>query len=191
VSKRVTFFVISGDAGKVRRVTVSKTVIRTLLLMVVLFFSFTCFMIYDYRTSISDRIELTNLREVASEQQFMLSFFEDKFQRLEAEVSRLRVIDTRIKELIKIQRPERKGKKTYIGGTEEEGTKAFLLRGTREGGPRQPAESARYQRYARIQARSARVPAFSVAPEGCCFIGLWCSHLTVHQKDGISQGSRY
>ncbi|MDH3258092.1 MAG: M23 family metallopeptidase [Deltaproteobacteria bacterium] len=126
MSKRVTFFVISGDAGKVRRVSVSKTVIRTLLLMVVLFFSFTCFMIYDYRTSISDRIELTNLREVASEQQFMLSFFEDKFQRLEAEVSRLRVIDTRIKELIKIQRPERKGKKTYIGGTEEEGTKAFL-----------------------------------------------------------------
>jgi murein DD-endopeptidase MepM/ murein hydrolase activator NlpD len=127
VSKRVTFFIISGDAGKVRRVTVSKMFLRLVILACVLFFSFTCFMIYDYRTSINDRLELANLREVASEQQFMLSFFEDKFQRLEAEVSRLRVIDSRIKELIKIQRPGKKGKKkTYIGGTEEEGTRAFL-----------------------------------------------------------------
>jgi murein DD-endopeptidase MepM/ murein hydrolase activator NlpD len=97
------------------------------VLVSILFFSFTCFMIYDYRISINDRLELANLREVASEQQFMLSFFEDKFQRLEAEVSRLRVIDSRIKELIKIQRPGKKDKKkTYIGGTEEEGTRAFL-----------------------------------------------------------------
>lgn len=127
MSKRITFFVISGDEGKVRKVSISRLSLKLIGLVGILFFSFTCFMIYDYRTSINDRLELANLREMASEQQLMLSFFEDKFQRLEAEVSRLRVVDSRIKELIRIQKPGKgREKNTYIGGTEEEGEKEYL-----------------------------------------------------------------
>jgi len=127
LGKKVTFFIISGDEGKVRRVSVSKLFMKICSAACLLFFSFTCFLIYDYRTSLSQKDELSRLREKASKQQFMLSFYEDKFQRVEAEVSRLRIVDSRIKKLIKIQQPRKKIKKrASVGGKEIADTHAFI-----------------------------------------------------------------
>jgi len=118
VARKVTFFIITGDRGKVKRVSVSKVTLNIIATGLILLFSLTCFLIYDYRVSHSQRIELSKLREKASKQQQMLSFFEDKFQRVEAEVSRLRVVDSRIKKLIKIQEPKKTKRKGYVGGKE-------------------------------------------------------------------------
>lgn len=123
--KKITFFIIPGDAGKVRKVRISRTLLRLTTFALVLFFSFTCFLIYDYRTGIEERTEIARLREKASDQQLMLSFFEDKFKRVESELSRLRVIDSRIKKLIKVQEPVKKARRKrrmYVGGSEDAGS---------------------------------------------------------------------
>jgi len=124
--RKVTFFVISGDEGRVRKITVSLFLIRFLVFSFIVFFSAVCFMIYDYRGAVRQKIELMKLREIASKQKLMLSFFEDKFRRVESEVSRLRVIDSRIKKLIRIQEPRKRSQKAYIGGKEYEDGELFL-----------------------------------------------------------------
>ncbi len=88
----------------------------------VLFVLFTQF-IYDFRENWGKARELNSLRQRISEQNLTLYSLHAKFESLETEVERLRMLDSRVKSMVKLDsegRPQlvRKSAPTGVGGSE-------------------------------------------------------------------------
>ncbi len=123
VRKRYTFAIRIGDSGRSGEFSLGRTGFAVLLGILGLFFVLTTEFIYDYRDNLSKLRELRNLRERVSEQNLTLYNLHAKFESIETEVERIRMLDTRVRSLVNINETLRtgggkEGRATGIGGSE-------------------------------------------------------------------------
>lgn len=97
--------------------------------MVALFFVLATQFIYDYRENLAKVRELASLRHRVSEQNLSLYSLYAKFESLEVEVERIRLLDARVRSLVNINEALQPGKRKTaarmgIGGAETPETSA-------------------------------------------------------------------
>ncbi len=109
VRKRYTFSVRIGDSGRSGEFRLGRTGFAVLLGILGLLFVLTTEFIYDYRDNLSKLRELRNLRERVSEQNLTLYNLHAKFESIETEVERIRMLDTRVRSLVNINESLRGG----------------------------------------------------------------------------------
>ena len=123
VRERYTFSIRIGDSGRSGEFQLGRTGFAVLLGIVGLVFVLTTEFIYDYRDNLSKLRELRNLRERVSEQNITLYNLHAKFESIETEVERIRMLDTRVRSLVNINESLRAGdgndrRAPGIGGSE-------------------------------------------------------------------------
>lgn len=109
VRERYTFAIRIGDSGRTGEFRLGRTGFAVLLGILALFFALTTEFIYDYRDNLSKLRELHNLRERVSEQNLTLYNLHAKFESIETEVERIRMLDTRVRSLVNINESLRTG----------------------------------------------------------------------------------
>ncbi len=129
VRQRYTFSIRIGDTGRSGEFHLGRTGFAVLLGIAALLFALTTEFIYDYRDNVSKVRELRNLRQRVSEQNLTLYNLHAKFESIETEVERIRMLDTRVRSLVNINESLRGGGvkergTTGIGGSETPETAA-------------------------------------------------------------------
>jgi murein DD-endopeptidase MepM/ murein hydrolase activator NlpD len=112
-----------GYAGHTREFHLSRTGLAVSAGLLALAFVLTTQFIYEYRENWAKVRELPNLRRRVSEQNLVLYKLHAKFETLETEVERLRVLDARVRALVNPTepapaRPGKEGMPTGVGGVE-------------------------------------------------------------------------
>ncbi len=123
VRQRYTFSIRIGDSGRSGEFHLGRTGFAVLLAIAGLLFALTTEFIYDYRDNVSKLRELRNLRQRVSEQNLTLYNLYAKFESIETEVDRIRMLDTRVRSLVNINESLRGGggkerREAGIGGSE-------------------------------------------------------------------------
>ncbi len=123
VRERYTFSLRIGGSGRSGEFQLGRTGFAVLLGILALVFALTTEFIYDYRDNLSKLRELRNLRQRVSEQNLTLYNLHAKFESIETEVERIRMLDTRVRSLVNINDALRGGGgkdrgAPGIGGTE-------------------------------------------------------------------------
>ncbi len=109
VRQRYTFSIRIGDSGRSGEFRLGRTGFAVLLGILALVFALTTEFIYDYRDNLSKLRELRNLRQRVSEQNLTLYNLHAKFESIETEVERIRMLDTRVRSLVNINESLRGG----------------------------------------------------------------------------------
>lgn len=127
--KEYTFSFRFGEQGKVHRFRIGRIGLFIVAGGTALLFILTTQSLYEYREQSSRVRELSLLRDRVSLQNLTLYNLNEKFESLETEVERLRVIDARVKSLAKITENllpggGKKGRDTGVGGAETPETTA-------------------------------------------------------------------
>lgn len=123
VRQRYTFTIRIGDTGRSGDIRLGRTGFAVLLGIAALLFALSAEFIYDYRDNLSKLRELRNLRERVSEQNLTLYNLHAKFESIETEVERIRMLDTRVRSLVNLNEALRTGggkdrRAHGIGGSE-------------------------------------------------------------------------
>ena len=123
VRERYTFAIRIGASGRSGEFRLGRTGFAIVLGILALFFALTTEFIYDYRDNLSKLRELRNLRQRVSEQNLTLYNLHAKFESIETEVERIRMLDTRVRSLVNINESLRTGggndrRAPGIGGSE-------------------------------------------------------------------------
>ncbi len=129
VRQRYTFSIRIGDSGRSGEFHLGRTGFAVLLAIAGLLFALTTEFIYDYRDNVSKLRELRNLRQRVSEQNLTLYNLYAKFESIETEVDRIRMLDTRVRSLVNLNETLRGGggkerREPGIGGSETPETAA-------------------------------------------------------------------
>ena len=129
VRQRYTFSIRIGDSGRSGEFHLGRTGFAVLLAIAGLLFALTTEFIYDYRDNVSKLRELRNLRQRVSEQNLTLYNLYAKFESIETEVDRIRMLDTRVRSLVNLNEALRGGgskerREPGIGGSETPETTA-------------------------------------------------------------------
>ncbi len=109
VRDRYTFSIRIGDSGRSGEFRLGRTGFAVLLGIVALLFALTTEFIYDYRDNVSKVRELRNLRQRVSEQNLTLYNLYAKFESIETEVERIRMLDARVRSLVDVNESLRAG----------------------------------------------------------------------------------
>lgn len=120
---RFTFSIRIGAGERTREFRIGRAGLAIATGAVALFFVMATQFIYDYRENLSKVRELHALRNRVSEQNLSLYNLNAKFESLETEVERIRMLDARVRSLIHINETLRPGRKESgtgggIGGSE-------------------------------------------------------------------------
>jgi len=127
--ERYTFSLRIGGSGRSGEFHLGRTGFAVLLGILALVFALTTEFIYDYRDNLSKLRELRNLRQRVSEQNLTLYNLHAKFESIETEVERIRMLDSRVRSLVDVNESLRGGggkdrREPGIGGSETPETAA-------------------------------------------------------------------
>ncbi len=109
VRERYTFSLRIGGFGRSGEFHLGRTGFAVLIGILALLFALTTEFIYDYRDSLYKLRELRSLRQRVSEQNLTLYNLHAKFESIETEVERIRMLDTRVRSLVNLNETLRGG----------------------------------------------------------------------------------
>lgn len=113
------FSIRIGGSGRSGEIRLGRNAFRTVLSLLVLGYALAVHLIYDYRVSRSELGELSRLRLQVSEQNLTLYHLHAKFEGIQAEVDRIRALDSRVKSLVALNETLRS--RTRRGGEAQPG----------------------------------------------------------------------
>ncbi len=121
--KEYTFSFRFGEQGRIHRFRIGRIGLSIVAGGLALLFVLTTLSLYEFRDTSSRGRELRALRDRVSRQNLSLYKLNEKFESLETEVDRLRVIDARVRSLAKVTENLLPGdntgrKRTGVGGSE-------------------------------------------------------------------------
>lgn len=102
MDERFTFYVKVGEGGRARKFVVGRRTLVCIAGILAAAFILGTQFIYDYRDTLSKAGELAGLRHRVSEQNQKLFSLHAKFESLESEVERIRMLDARVRSLVRI-----------------------------------------------------------------------------------------
>ena len=121
--KEYTFSFRFGEQGRIHRFRIGRIGLSIVAGGLALLFVLTTLSLYEFRDTSSRGRELRALRDRVSRQNLSLYKLNEKFESLETEVERLRIIDARVRSLAKVTETLLPGdkmerKRTGVGGSE-------------------------------------------------------------------------